>query len=325
MNQRDQKGRNRELVFSLLRSCSGISQAEIAERTKLQPSTTSNLIRALKERGVVNAVGKRDSGPQGGKKANVLALRPEYGYFGGIYIKEDEITFGIVDFGGTIVDRRRVSVATAGEEAILDAIIEEINRNTRQYPAYHGTGIAVSSVVNLDGDITESLDFSRAIPEIISEIRRRAAELPVVVDNDANCAADWDLFVNRDAFRNLVHLQVQTSPITVGAGIVFDGEVYRGTTGAAGEISLPQIDGRREDLTAGIELIARFVGTLLDTQAVFVAGELDEGTIAELSSSAAAIERNLGRAFRVLDSADLPVLGASLQAMRLHMSQILWE
>lgn len=325
MNQRDQKGRNRELVFSLLRSCSGISQAEIAERTKLQPSTTSNLVRALKERGVVAAVGKRDSGPQGGKKADVLALRSEYGHFGGIYIKEDEIIFGLVDFGGTIVERRRVSVSSQGDEAILDAIVDEINRNAQRYPAYHGTGIAVSSVVSLDGDITESLDFSRAIPEIISEIRSRAAELPLVVDNDANCAADWDLFVNREAFRNLVHLQVQTSPITVGAGIVIDGEVFRGTTGAAGELSLPGIDNGEGSLATGIEMIARFVGTLLDTQAVFVAGELDERTVKELSLRAAAVEQGLGRAFRVLDNADLPVLGASLQAMRLHMSQILWE
>lgn len=323
MNQRDQRRRNRELILSLLRSSPGISQAEIADRAMLQPSTTSNLVRTLREYGLVTTVGKRDSRPQGGKKAEILALRPDYGHFGGIYLKEDEIISGVVDFGGTMVTRTRLPLETTNDEAMLGAIVAEIRKNSRRYASYRGTGIAVSSVVNLDGEIAASLDFSRAIPQIITDIRHSVPELPVVVDNDANCAADWLLFVHQEGFRNLVHLQVQTSPITVGAGIVIDGAVYRGTTGAAGELVLPEVNGSDGSLPARIELIARSVSSLLDTQAVFVAGELDEETVRELEERADALETGGGLRLRVVDNADLPVLGASLQSIRLHINQIL--
>jgi len=217
MNQQDQKQRNREQVLSLLRSVPRISQVEIAERSRLQPSTTSNLIRILKERGIVASMGKRDSGPQGGKKAEILGLRGEYGHFGGIYLKEDEIIFGVVDFGGCIVARKSISVSNEKDDFLMATIAAEVEANVRRYPTYRGTGIAVSSVVNLNGEITESLYFNRTIPRIISEIRLRVPELPVVVDNDANCAADWVLVNQADGSRNLVHLQVQGLSLTGGS------------------------------------------------------------------------------------------------------------
>jgi len=246
MNQQDQKLRNRERVLTILRSSPGISQAEIAERTRLQPSTTSNLVRRLKELGIVAPIGKRNSGPQGGKKADILSLRAGYGQFGGIYLKEDAIISGVVDFAGEIVSRKRLPVSSEDDEALLSAIIREIEANVGSYESYLGTGIAVSSVVNLEGDITESLHFNRAIPKLVAEIRRRVPGLPVVVDNDANCAADWDLFFFGPQVQNFVHLQVQTSPLTVGAGVIINGRLYRGTTGAAGE--LMQCENRDKDV-----------------------------------------------------------------------------
>lgn len=325
MNQQDQKRRNREHVLTLLRSSPGISQVEISERSRLQPSTTSNLIRNLKDLGIVAPIGKRNSGPQGGKKAEILSLRAEYGYFGGIYLKEDEIIFGVVDFSGNIISRKSILVSNEEDESLLSAIVNEVAENSRRYSDYLGTGIAVSSVVNLSGDITESLFFNRAIPRIVSEIRLKVPVPPVVVDNDANCAADWDLFIRGEGFRNLVHLQVQTSPVTIGAGIIIDGRLYRGTSGAAGE--LLQTHSRKDDgeLADAIEKTARLVATLLDTEAVFVAGELDAATVSELGGRVGAFESELQKRLHVLDNPDIPVLGASLQAIRMHINQIQWE
>jgi glucokinase len=59
-------------------------------------------------------------------------------------------------------------------------------------------------------------------------------DLPVFVDNDANCAALAE--AHRDGemvSRDLVMLTVGTG---VGGGLVLGGRIYRGATGAAGEI-----------------------------------------------------------------------------------------
>lgn len=323
MNQRDQKLTNRMEILHLLRSSPGISQAEIAVRTHLQPSTTSNLVRGLRGLGLVARVGKGDSGPQGGKKADILALRAEYGYFGGIYLKEDEIIFGVVDFRGNIVARKRLSVGGDQASGIVAAIVAEIEDNGRRFPPYLGTGIAVSSVVDSEGRIEESLHFTRAMPQVISEIRRGVPGLPVIVDNDANCAADWDLMATADGLRNLVHLQVQTSPITVGAGIIIDGVVYRGSAGAAGEILQAHGLGLGAALVDDLARLIRFVSAFLDTQAVFVAGELDGNAISALKDRTAVF--NDSSEIHILDNPDLPVLGASLQAIRLRIRQIIRE
>jgi len=325
MNQRDQKLKNRSLVLSLLRSQPGISQVEIAACANLQPSTTSNLIRRLKQLGLVQTVGKRESGPQGGKKADLLALRPDYGYFGGIYVKEDEITFSVVDFSGRIVERRRVAVADERTEEILGEIVDEIVSCSHRYPTFHGTGIAVSSIVDLAGEIEESTHFGWSMPRILSEIHRRVPKHPVVVDNDANCAADWDLARDGQRYQNLIHLQVQTSPITIGAGIVIAGEVYRGIRGAAGELLQPDISERSDDLVARIEETVRFVATFMDSEAVYVAGELDAATVKRLSGWAEELGATMPQSVHILDNPDIPVLGASLQAVKVHMNGIIGE
>ena len=58
--------------------------------------------------------------------------------------------------------------------------------------------------------------------------------LPVFVDNDTNCAALAEAHDGaRMAVRNLVMITVGTG---IGGGLVLDGRVYRGATGAAGEL-----------------------------------------------------------------------------------------
>lgn len=58
--------------------------------------------------------------------------------------------------------------------------------------------------------------------------------LPVLLDNDANCAAwgEFRLGAGRDA-RHMCYLTFSTG---CGMGIVIDGRLYRGATGTAGEI-----------------------------------------------------------------------------------------
>jgi len=79
------------------------------------------------------------------------------------------------------------------------------------------------------------------------------------------------------------------------------------------------------ELAGAIETMARFVATLLDTEGVFVAGELDAPTLSQLSASAQLFEAEMKKKLHVLDNPDLPVLGASLRAIRMHINQIQWE
>ena len=320
MNQKDQKRQNQETILDLLQSQPAISQADISVRTGLQTSTVSYIVRTLKELGIVYATGKGDSGPSGGKKADLLALRPDYGAIGGIVIKNDGIISCVTDFTGRVVDRREIDTRGLSGGGILERIISAIKANREGYPNYRGTGVAVTSVVGLSGDVLKSTYFGHSIPRFVARIQEANPELALVVENDANCAAYYDHVLHRPRIRNLVHLHVPTRPFTIGAGIIIDSVLYRGATGAAGEILKESGASRVETV---IERVILFVASLLDTEAIFITGEFDHTTAQRVRTMIGSLAPSTTCAIELLEDPETPILGASLQAIRVHLRQAL--
>jgi N-acetylglucosamine repressor len=71
--------------------------------------------------------------------------------------------------------------------------------------------------------------------EPIAETLTRATSLPVSIDNDANAAALAELWFGRPEIREVRDFILVLVEEGVGTGIVFDGQVYRGEGGTAGE------------------------------------------------------------------------------------------
>jgi predicted NBD/HSP70 family sugar kinase len=59
--------------------------------------------------------------------------------------------------------------------------------------------------------------------------------IPVTVENDANAIALAELWFGREEFRKTANFITVMVAEGIGTGIVFDGQVYRGEKGAAGE------------------------------------------------------------------------------------------
>jgi len=70
----------------------------------------------------------------------------------------------------------------------------------------------------------------RAVEEVSAQIG-----LPVSLENDANAAALAELWFGRPEIREVRDFILVLVEEGVGTGIVFDGQVYRGEAGAAGE------------------------------------------------------------------------------------------
>lgn len=320
MNQKDQKRQNLETILDLLQSHPSISQADISTRSGLRSSTVSYIARALKERGIVYTAGKGASGPTGGKKADLLSLRPGYGSVGGLVVKNDRILSCVTDFTGQILDREETPTRSLSDGQLLSKIIGVVKRNRARYPGYRATGIAVSSVVSSAGDVLQSSYFSHSMRGVASRIRSAAPELALVVENDANCAAYFDHLFQGSRFRNLVHLHVPFQPFTIGAGIIIDNALYRGARGAAGEIPL---EARRGGIEATIERAIRSVAALLDTEAVFISGEFDPAAARRIAALVDRLAKSVPFAIELIDNPEIPVIGASLQAIRLHLREVL--
>ena len=123
-----------------------------------------------------------------------------------------------------------VDVAVAAVEEAIDAVGGEVEGVGFGIPCLidQRTGIAVSAV-NLP---LLNIPFRDLMAERLG--------LPVVVDNDANCAAlaEARAGAGRGA-RELVLLTIGTG---IGGGLVLGGELYRGSVGAAAELGHIVVD-----------------------------------------------------------------------------------
>jgi glucokinase len=160
-----------------------------------------------------------------------------------------------VDVGGTkvagapLTDGRlgpsRIEPTDVSDSAALVEQIVAVVESVRT-PEAAAVGIGVPSVVDFaTGRIRASANIPLADLPLRSLLSDRFG-LPVYVDNDASCAALAEAYdEGRLTTPDLVLLTVGTG---VGGGLVLNGKLYRGATGAAAElghtvIGLPLADG----------------------------------------------------------------------------------
>src|SRR5215211_2959886 len=149
-----------------------------------------------------------------------------------------------VDVGGTKVavatleDERLSSPSVQPTQALsADGLVGEIVGAVESVRAdrTRAVGVGVPSIVEFaTGRVRSSVNLHLADFDLRGVLEDRLG-LPVFVDNDATVAALGEAFDDggRAIVQNLVMFTVGTG---VGGGIVLGGRVYRGSTGAAGEL-----------------------------------------------------------------------------------------
>lgn len=150
-----------------------------------------------------------------------------------------------VDLGGTNVRAGRVvgqeiaahsarAISGRGsEETVLGEIRETIAAVMDK--SVSGIGIGVPSLVDVDKGIVYTVENIPSWKEVpLKEILERSFQVPVFVNNDANCFALGELYFGAGrGYRDLVAMVLGTG---LGAGIVINGKLYCGRNCGAGEI-----------------------------------------------------------------------------------------
>jgi len=152
-----------------------------------------------------------------------------------------ERTIG-VDVGGTKVSVAVLEGSVLGEPHVVPTdtrdsahLLDQLTAAIAEMGAAEAVGVAVPSVIDFaTGRVRASVNVPLADIALRDVLRERLG-IPVVVDNDATCAALAEAYddVGLPVARHLVMFTVGTG---VGGGIVIDGRVYRGATGAAAEL-----------------------------------------------------------------------------------------
>lgn len=233
---------SRERVVAVLR-LGPASRRELAERAGLSRSTVAGVLSDLLASGIVEfaAPVKDLSGqraPVRGRHAERVRLAGNLGLLGGLDYGHAHVRAAVASPSGEIVaESEMVSIDTnsspgraraAGRELLAGLLASR--RGTPLLavgvglpsPVDPGTGIiSENNILPNWADTDPAADLSRHLG------------VPVWVENDANLGAIAELRGAPRAPGNIIFVKAASG---IGAGLGFDGRVYRGTSGTAGEI-----------------------------------------------------------------------------------------
>jgi glucokinase len=173
------------------------------------------------------------------KVTETQAVSAHGGLYVGVDIGGTKVAAGIVNDKGEIARQTKAAMATHGTaaeglKAVLDAIGAVLDGNSSLKKSIRGIGICSPGPLDPHTGVIinpPNLPCWRSFP--LAEEVSRIYGIPVRVDNDANAAALAEcLWGAGRGYRNVFFTILGTG---VGTGILIDGNIYYGRTGAAGE------------------------------------------------------------------------------------------
>lgn len=166
-----------------------------------------------------------------------------------------------VDLGGTnvrsgLVYNKKIEQQTArritssgSEQQVIDEVIASISSVIN--PSVDGIGIGVPSVVDVAKGIIYDVQNIPSWKEVhLKEILENHFNLPVKINNDANCfaAGEWK-FGKGEGYQHVTGLILGTG---VAAGLICNNKIYEGRNCGAGEFGMmPYLDYNYEFYCSG--------------------------------------------------------------------------
>ncbi len=223
---------NRQIVLNYVREREPISRAEIARETALQRSTISAIVESLKDEGLVEEVGSGES--TGGRRPTMLCLRTVGAIALGVAITPTSTTVATSDLAGRVMEQQRFPT-DIDAETTLKLVISRIRQFLQRNRSIESIGISLPGLVDPAAGTAIYVPYFRWRDIPVTEIVSAACGLPVTIDNDANAVALAELWFGRPEVIDARDFILVLVAEGVGTGIIFDGQVYRGQQGAAGE------------------------------------------------------------------------------------------
>jgi|AntRauTorckE6833_2_1112554.scaffolds.fasta_scaffold00183_30 predicted NBD/HSP70 family sugar kinase len=236
------KNLNQSSILRLINEYGPISRKELSEKTDYSAATISNHVKTFIEDGFV--IEKEKGISSGGRKPVFLTINPNKGYIFGIDIEVNKVK--IILFNLKLNVEEKVEFFLKKEEQpnnILKRIIFFVkkimqNRSINEYDLI-GIGITVPGLVDRNKSLLEFAPNLGWRKEKINEYFNHIFQVPIIIENEANAAALGEKEFNYYKDINMVYISINEG---IGCGLIFNGKLYRGASGNAGEFGHIIID-----------------------------------------------------------------------------------
>src|SRR3954452_16796408 len=243
---------NQGALLQHLRQRAPLPRAQLARDTALSNPTVSQALADLEDAGLVRPVGP--AAPSRGRTAMLDEPDPTAGYVLGIDIGRAWIRMAVADLAGLIMARSD----TPNRARTAGAVVRTTAREARVVVKRAGIPWkrVVHTVVGSPGvfdPVTGRLWHAPNLPDWskpgLADELRDALTPSTAIENDGNLAAvgERDFGGGREG-RSFVYVELGTG---LGAGVVIDGELWRGSRGAAGEVGYIPWPGTNQSPDSG--------------------------------------------------------------------------
>lgn len=244
LNQNSIQDMNRTLLLNLLRKEGVCARTHLASLSMLKQTTVTNIMNDFIDWGLVKEVGFL-IGNKGRRSIGISIDNEDYGVLG-IRLARKNYTVGIFDLSGKLVHTKRVELhqqqlpRETFDDIVLQANTLISDAKERKIIAI---GMAIPGPYNLRRKRIEMMTGVSGWNEIpIQEQLTEIFDLPVFIEQDANAGALAQFWHNGESYKNDVLIYIAVGQ-GVGAGIISNGELLKGSIGVAGEIGHISIDG----------------------------------------------------------------------------------
>ncbi len=169
-------------------------------------------------------------------------------YVFGVDIGGTTVKIGLFDVEGNVLDKWEIPTRTENEgEEILPDVADSIREKMKQMDkeAIAGIGVGAPGPIDADGVVHRAVNLGWKTFNV-KETLEALINLPVRAGNDANVAALGEMWMGGGkGYKDLVVVTLGTG---VGGGIIVDGRMVSGSTGAAGEIGHIHVDDTETDI-----------------------------------------------------------------------------
>jgi predicted NBD/HSP70 family sugar kinase len=226
------------ILQMIRRAKSPLSKADIAEKTDVSLSAVSGHIERLMEEKLIQVSNIGVS--SGGRKPKQYSLNSSYGFIISIELGTASVQAALTDFNCQIVASRSslIQINQAPEAVLTQTyqLIEQLMKDNH---------IEKQSIKGIGMGIPGPVEFSTGCPispplmpgwdgYSIKAFWSTYFDCPCYIDNDVNIMAlgEYTKGLNFEV-EHLIFVKIDTG---IGAGVIYDGKLYRGATGSAGDI-----------------------------------------------------------------------------------------
>ncbi|KRN22687.1 ROK family protein [Lacticaseibacillus camelliae] len=238
ISKRDVRENNEKNVLQDVMNSGPTSRSQVAKDLQLNKVTVSDIFSQLIDEGYLEELGAGAGSQAGGRKPTLYRFDPHFGY-----VISFDLGFHATDMSVSTLDGQVLQsgnfwgegAALTERLALMLAKIQAYQRQpvTQTRHGLMGVAIGIHGIVYqnriLDSPFLATTDVD------IAAYFQQALHVPVVLENEANLAALYarDFTQLATAQQDLVALSIHKG---IGAGVVINGQLFRGAQGGAGEV-----------------------------------------------------------------------------------------